>query len=199
MQEIDRRSRGTRNEEGGKSESRTRRHRSVLPHSSFLFPPSATMRSSLPGRESTLSREERGKSESRTRRHRSVLPPSSFLFPPSATTRSSLPGRKSTFSREERGKRKVRIENAAAAAPSFLLHLSSFLRAREGALVSVLYAASDRLGTTSFAIRFAFVRNSRDVGPRFHVMSVQDFTPCRPGISRHVGPPFHVMSVQLVR
>jgi hypothetical protein len=43
------------------------------------------------------------------------------------------------------------------------------------------------------------LRNSRDVGPRFHVMSVQDFTPCRPGISRHVGPPFHVMSVQLVR
>ena len=43
------------------------------------------------------------------------------------------------------------------------------------------------------------VRNSRDVGPRFHVMSVQHFTRCRPGISRHVGPGFHGMSVQFVR
>jgi serine/threonine protein kinase len=43
------------------------------------------------------------------------------------------------------------------------------------------------------------LRNSRDVGPRFHGMSVQHFTRCRPGISRHVGPGFHGMSVQFVR
>ena len=43
------------------------------------------------------------------------------------------------------------------------------------------------------------VRNSRDVGPRFHRMSVQDFTACRPPISGHVGPPFHGMSVQFMR
>jgi LmbE family N-acetylglucosaminyl deacetylase len=43
------------------------------------------------------------------------------------------------------------------------------------------------------------LRNSRDVGPRFHSMSVQHFTRCRPGISRHVGPGFHGMSVQFVR
>jgi hypothetical protein len=46
---------------------------------------------------------------------------------------------------------------------------------------------------------FVRVRNSRDVGPRFHGMSVQHFTRCRPGISRHVGPAFHGMSVQFVR
>jgi cardiolipin synthase len=44
-----------------------------------------------------------------------------------------------------------------------------------------------------------FMRNSRDVGPRFHGMSVQHFGRCRPGISRHVGPAFHGMSVQFVR
>ena len=43
------------------------------------------------------------------------------------------------------------------------------------------------------------VRNSRDVGPRFHGMLVQDFAASRPRISRHVGPRFHGMSVQLVR
>src|SRR3981081_2015638 len=43
------------------------------------------------------------------------------------------------------------------------------------------------------------VRNSSDVGPRFHRKSVQYFMAYRPGISRHVGPPFQGMSVQLVR
>lgn len=43
------------------------------------------------------------------------------------------------------------------------------------------------------------MRNSRDVGPRFHGMPVQDFRACRPGISRHVGPAFQSMSVQFVR
>ena len=32
------------------------------------------------------------------------------------------------------------------------------------------------------------VRNSRDVGPRFHGMSVHDFTACRSSVSWHVGP-----------
>jgi hypothetical protein len=43
------------------------------------------------------------------------------------------------------------------------------------------------------------VRNSRDVGPRFHSMSVQHFTACRPPVSDHVGPPFHGVSVQFMR
>jgi hypothetical protein len=43
------------------------------------------------------------------------------------------------------------------------------------------------------------MRNSSDVGPGFHGMSVQHFTPCWPGISRHVGPRFHGMPVQFVR
>jgi len=47
--------------------------------------------------------------------------------------------------------------------------------------------------------RHLFVRNSRDVGPRFQRMSVQHFTACRPPISRHVGPRFHGMSVQSMR
>jgi hypothetical protein len=44
----------------------------------------------------------------------------------------------------------------------------------------------------------ANLRSSRDVGPQFHGMSVQHFTPCRPRISRPVGPLFHGMSVQFV-
>jgi len=43
------------------------------------------------------------------------------------------------------------------------------------------------------------LRNSRDVGPRFHSMSVQHFTACRPPVSDHVGPPFHGVSVQFMR
>jgi hypothetical protein len=43
------------------------------------------------------------------------------------------------------------------------------------------------------------LRNSRDVGPRFHRMSVQHFTACWPPISRHAGPSFHGMSVQFMR
>jgi ATP-dependent exoDNAse (exonuclease V) alpha subunit len=43
------------------------------------------------------------------------------------------------------------------------------------------------------------LRNSRDVNPRFHGMSVQHFRRWRPRISGHVGPGFHGMSVQFVR
>src|SRR5262249_13205073 len=53
-------------------------------------------------------------------------------------------------------------------------------------------------GAGSFEPR-TYLRNSRDVGPRFHGMPVQDFRACRPGISRHVGPAFQSMSVQFVR
>jgi hypothetical protein len=48
-------------------------------------------------------------------------------------------------------------------------------------------------------IRDVNLRNSRDVGPRFHSMSVQHFTACRPPVSDHVGPPFHGVSVQFMR
>lgn len=68
-------------------------------------------------------------------------------------------------------------------------------------------AAVRKLGTLTLAqktnlideIHIKQLRNSRDVGPRFHGMPVQDFRACRPGISRHVGPAFQSMSVQFVR
>jgi hypothetical protein len=56
-----------------------------------------------------------------------------------------------------------------------------------------------RVPAVCLSLLGGILRNSRDVGPRFHGMSVQHFAACRPGISRHVGPVFHGMSVQFVR
>jgi tetratricopeptide (TPR) repeat protein len=78
--------------------------------------------------------------------------------------------------------------------------LSAAQQESPGPWQDISLAIARQIGADRSAANAALrMRNSRDGGPRFHGMSVQHFSLCRPGISRHVGPVFHGMSVQLVR